>query len=94
MKPETKSLIEQAARGIAEFTQGAYGMAPCRLPSWTTSYHDIDQLTLQVANQASGARIALHTSATRIEFAFHAIRDSGEGGFHSPERDCGNLRRL
>jgi lysophospholipase L1-like esterase len=84
MTPETKILIEQASRGIAEFKQGAYGMAPCRLPSWTTSYHDIDQLTQQVANQASGARLALLTSATRIEFAFHAIRDSGEGGFTRP----------
>ncbi len=84
MKPETKNLIEQAARGIAEFSEGTYGLAPCRLPSWTTNYHDIDQLTQQVANQASGARLALVTAATRIEFAFHAIRDAGDDGSLKP----------
>jgi lysophospholipase L1-like esterase len=84
MKPETKTLIEQAARGIAEFTDGPYGISPHRLPHWTTSYHDIDQLTQQVANQASGARLALLTSATRIELAFHATRDSGENGLLKP----------
>ena len=84
MKPETKSLIEQAIRGIAEFSLGEYGLAPHRLPHWTAKYHDCDQLTQQVANQASGARLALHTAATQIEFAFHATRDSGEDGSLNP----------
>jgi lysophospholipase L1-like esterase len=43
-------------------------------------HHDVDGLTQQVANQASGARLAFRTGASTITFTYRATLDSSEDG--------------
>lgn len=78
-------LIESALRGVAEVTPGARGLILHRLHSKFAMYHDVDPLTQKVADQASGARLAFLTSATRIEFAYRATLDQTlDGSYKAP----------
>ena len=85
MLPETEQLIRQAVRGVAEIRAGQRGLTLHRLPAWTTMYHDNDALTQKVADQASGARLELLTSATHLTLTYKSTRDANtDGSWVSP----------
>jgi lysophospholipase L1-like esterase len=80
MKARVEQLIRDATRGIAEFGHGSHGLSLHRLPANLAMYHDVDALTQKVADQASGARIALLTTASEITLTYRATRDVSEDG--------------
>ncbi len=85
MSSENLKLIEESLRGVAEVTPGSRGLLLHRLHSKYAIYHDVDPLTQKVADQASGARLALMTSATRIEFLYSATLDQTlDGTYMAP----------
>ena len=73
-------LFESALRGVAEVSPGERGLRLHRLPAKFAMYHDVDPLTQKVADQASGARLALLTTASRIALTYRATLDASEDG--------------
>jgi lysophospholipase L1-like esterase len=75
-----ESVIRASLRGIAEVEQGSRGLTLHRLPKKYAMYHDVDPLTQKVADQASGAKLAFMTAATKIKLTYRATLDSSADG--------------
>ncbi len=73
-------LMESALRGVVEVSHGARGIRVHRLAAKFAMYHDVDPLTQKVADQASGAHLALYTSASHLELTYRATLDASEDG--------------
>lgn len=78
MDAQTKALIRDSIRGVAETTDTERGLAINRLPDWTKIHHQNDSLTAQVAAKGSGVRILIQTAATEITFTYRATLDVAE----------------
>ena len=80
MQQDTMELIRAAARGVAEISVSERGLRLHRLPSKYAMFHDHDPLTQTVADQLSGVRLALLTSASHIQLTYRSRRDAAEDG--------------
>lgn len=80
MNETIEALIRASVRGVAELTNGAHGLKPRRLATKYSMYHDTDPLTQKVADQPSGARLALETSGSWISLTYRALFDATADG--------------
>lgn len=69
----TTPLTHEIIRGAAELEEGLRGVRVHRLPGWVRQQYPEPQLMAMEA-QPSGVRLALWTSATRIELVTHPTR--------------------
>jgi len=84
MRAETEQLIRDSLRGVVEINRTDRGLTLSRLPRWSSIQHRHDPLTQKVANQASGARLLLASSATEITLTYRSTRDATMDGWQAP----------
>jgi lysophospholipase L1-like esterase len=88
MNDETKTLVRNCIRGVAEVFDTDKGLSFNRLPFWTTSHHQHDALTGKVASHTSGVRLLLSSKATQIKLTYRATLEIGEGDENRPISAC------
>lgn len=97
MDSQTKALIRDSIRGVAEVDDSPLGLALDRLPAWTRPHHKHDALTGIVSGQPSGVRLLLETSASQITLTYRATLDKSvmnDFSSHSTvSATCGNFEQ-
>ncbi|MTD15502.1 lipase [Nakamurella sp. YIM 132087] len=69
----TTPITAELLHGVADVEQTDRGIRPHRLPTWVREQFPDGQL-LMVESQPSGVRLAVRTSATRLELVLHPSR--------------------
>lgn len=97
MDSQTKALIRDSIRGVAEVQDSPFGLALDRLPFWTRPHHKHDALTGIVSGQPSGVRLLLETSASQVTLTYRATLDktvmNDFSSYSTVSVTCGNFEQ-